>query len=284
MKIVVTGASGRVAKAVIEDLQGDHELLLVSRRHPSEGPNGTRTNAPFVSADLTTLDACRRVVQGADAVAHIGAIGHPTEDTFRNNALSTYYMAEAMRQEGVKRMVFASSNCALGHCFRTSGHPFEAQFFPFTEQHPSVIEENYGLSKKTNELTLEAYTRSNGLYCYALRLGWCWDEQLMQRRRTQPFDPAQHVGGFWCYVDMRDTAQAFRKALECSLPAEPHFGAYFISAADTMAEEDSAELVERFYPQYGHLAGNLHGRESFFSNAAAGRDFGYAPQYSWRDA
>jgi nucleoside-diphosphate-sugar epimerase len=247
-------------------------------------PNGARTSAPFTRADLTSLDECRRVVAGVDAVAHIGAIGHPTDDTFRNNSLSTYYMAEAMHQEGVKRMVFASSNCALGHCFRTSGHPFEAQYFPFDERHPSVIEENYGLSKKTGELTLEAYTRSHGLDCYALRLGWCWDDALLARRRNEPFDPARHTGGFWCYVDMRDTAQAFRKALERTQAAQPHFGTYFISAADTMADEDSAELIERFYPQYRHLAGNLRGRETFFSNAAAGRDFGYAPQYSWRDA
>jgi nucleoside-diphosphate-sugar epimerase len=283
MKILITGASGRVAKYVIEDLQKDHELLLVSRRHPNEGPNGTRTDSPFVRADMTNLDDCRRVLAGIDAVVHIGAIGHPTDDTFRNNSLSTYYLAEAMRQEGVRLMVFASSNCALGHCFRTSGHPFEVQYFPFDEQHPSVIEENYGLSKKTGELTLESYTRSHGINCYSIRLGWCWNDELIRRRRTDPFDPARHIGGFWCYVDMRDAAQAFRKALENPLPDRPHYGNYFISAADTMADEESAELVERYYPQYHHLAGTLTGRQSFFSNAAAQRDFGYVPQFSWRD-
>jgi nucleoside-diphosphate-sugar epimerase len=283
MKILVTGASGRVAKAVIEDMQRDHELLLVSRRHPSEGPNGTRTDAPFVRADLTSLEECRRVVAGVDAVAHIGAIGHPTDDTFRNNTLSTYYLAEAMRQEGVRLMVFASSNCALGHCFRTSGHPFEARYFPFDEQHPSVIEENYGLSKKTGELTLESYTRSHGISCYALRLGWCWNEQQVARRREEPFDPARGAGGFWCYVDMRDAAQAFRRALEQPLGETPRYGNYFISAEDTMAEEDSTTLVERYYPQYRELASGLSGRQSFFSNEAARRDFGYAPRHSWRD-
>jgi nucleoside-diphosphate-sugar epimerase len=106
----------------------------------------------------------------------------------------------------------------------------------------------------------------------------------MARRRDEPFDSARHTGGFWCYVDMRDAAQAFRKALEQPSAGQPHFGAYFISAADTMADEDSAELVERFYPQYRHLAGTLNGRETFFSNGAAGRDFGYAPQHSWQDA
>ena len=77
---------------MIEDLERDQELLLVSRRHPSERSNGTRTDAPFVCADLTSPDECRRVVEGVDAVTHIGATGHLTDDTFCNNTLSTYYL------------------------------------------------------------------------------------------------------------------------------------------------------------------------------------------------
>ena len=171
MKILITGASGRVAKYVIEDQERDHELLLVSRRYPSEGPNGARTDAPFVHANLICPDECQRVVAEVDAVAHIGAIGHPTDDTFRNNTLSTYYLAEAMRQEGVRLMIFALSNCAL-------------------------------------------------------RLGWCWGEQLLACRRAEPSDPVRHMDGFWCLVEMCDAAQAFRKALEQPLPETPHYFGY----------------------------------------------------------
>ncbi|MBC8077137.1 MAG: NAD(P)-dependent oxidoreductase, partial [Chloroflexales bacterium] len=266
----------------IEDLERDHELLLTSRRHPADGPHRTRTAAPYAPADLTSLDDCRRIVAGVDAVAHIGAIGHPTPDTYRTNTLSTYYLLEAMREAGVRHMVYASSNCALGHCFRTSGHVFEARYFPFDEQHPSALEENYGLSKKASELSLEAYTRAYGFVCYALRLNWCWGERELALRSQQPFDAARHTGGFWAYVDMRDVAQAFRRALERPIPAEGHYGSYFISADDTMADEESAALVERFYPHYRDLAATLSGHQSFFSWQAAQRDFGYAPQHSWR--
>jgi nucleoside-diphosphate-sugar epimerase len=59
MRILVTGASGYVAKFVIEELTRSHELTLFGRRHPSEGPHGTETKAAFVRGDLTNLDDCR---------------------------------------------------------------------------------------------------------------------------------------------------------------------------------------------------------------------------------
>jgi UDP-glucose 4-epimerase len=282
VKILVTGASGYVAKFLIEHLAKSHDLVLFSRRHPSEGRYSTRAEAPFVRGDLTRLEDCRRAVAGVDAIAHVGGMNEPSEDTFRVNALGTYYLLEAAREASVRRIVLASSNCALGHCFRVSGRRFEARYFPFDEAHPSYVEDNYGLSKLVNEVTLEAYSRAYGIQCTALRLNWCWGPAEIQWRVSQRFDPAKHAAEFWAYVDMRDVATAFRLALEAVPSALPSFGAYFISSADTMADEPSAELVARFYPQYRHLAEGLEGYETFFSWQAARRAFGFEPQYSWR--
>ncbi len=282
MKILVTGASGYVAKFVIAVLQQDHDLVLTSRRHPSEGQYATETDAPFIPGDLTSQEDCRRVVDGVEMIAHIGANPEASPDTFRTNTLSTYYLMEAAHEAGVRRVVMASSNCALGHCYRVTDRPFEAEYFPFDEAHPSYIEDNYGLSKVANELTLEMHTRAYGIDTVALRLNWCWGPAEYAWRASGSFDPAKHVAGFWAWVDMRDVAQAFRRALEPPQAQAPAFGAYYISAADTMAGETSVELVERFYPQYRHLADRLEGHESFFSWQAAHRAFAYTPQHTWR--
>lgn len=116
MKVLVTGASGAVAQYVIADLARDHDLVLCSRRHPLEAGHIMPKGALFIRADLTNSEDCRHVVGGVDAVVHIGANNWLGPDTFRTNTLSTYYLLEAMREAGVGRMVFASSNCALGHC------------------------------------------------------------------------------------------------------------------------------------------------------------------------
>jgi len=281
MRILVTGASGYVPKFVIEDLEPDHELVLLSRRHPSEGPHGVRTAAPFMRGDLTVLDDCRRAVEGVDAIAHIGANNWISPDTFRNNTLGTYCLLEAAREAGVRRVVFASSNCALGHCARVSG-PFLPDELPIDERHPSRVEDNYGLSKLVNEETLAAYARGYGMEIISLRLAWCWGPAEHAWRAEKPFDPAGHAGGFWAYIDMRDVAQAFRRALHASLAGPSHHACY-ISAADTMADEPSAELVARFYPHLAESATRLMGHESLFSWQAAHATFGYTPQYSWRD-
>jgi nucleoside-diphosphate-sugar epimerase len=283
MKILVTGASGYVAKFVIEELAKSHDLVLFSRRHPAEGPHATVTDAPFVRGDLTRLDDCRRAVSGVEVIAHIGAINEPTDDTFRVNTLGTYYLMEAAREARIRRVVLASSSCALGHCFPASGRPFPVKYLPFDEAHPSFIEDNYGLSKLANELTLETYTRAYGIECIALRLNWCWGPAEIAWRRSPSFQLADHVAGFWAYVDMRDVAQAFKLALELQSSRMTGFDSYFISAANTMADESSLELVERFYPQYRHLADRLQMQETFFSWQKAHQVLGYEPHHSWRD-
>lgn len=281
MRILVTGASGQVAKFVIEDLERDHDLRLCARRPQSEWPYGLHSKAPFVQADLTVRDDCRRAVEEVDAIVHIGANNWIGPDTFRNNTLSTYNLLEAAREAGIKRVVFASSNCALGHCARVSG-PFIPDRFPIDETHPSRIEDEYGLSKLVNEETLETFARAHGIESYALRLAWCCGPDEYAHRIEKPFNPAQHTGGFWAHVAMADVAQAFRKALHAPPMATPACVRLYINAADTLADEPSAELIERFFPQLREYAAHFSGHESFFSRQAAHQAIGYTPEHTWR--
>src|SRR5207249_3882716 len=75
--------------------------------------------------------------------------------------------------------------------------------------------------------------------------------------------------GVWAYIAMRDVPQAFRLALHAPLSDPPALRSFYLSAADTIADEPSAELVERFYPRHRHFAERLPGHTSFFSWAAA---------------
>jgi nucleoside-diphosphate-sugar epimerase len=281
MRVLITGAAGYVASYVITDLGRDHELTLIGRRHPSEAGRTAPAGATFIRGDLGNPDDCRRAVEGADAIAHIGANNWLSPETFRNNTVGTYNLLEAAREAGIRRVAFASSNCALGHCAPISG-PFLPDYLPIDERHPERVEDNYGLSKIVNEQTLAAFARAYGVESYALRLAWCWGEQEHRWRFQAEFDPAKHTGGFWAWVDMRDVAQAFRKALHAPPMPQAACVPLYINAADTMADQPSDELIERFYPQRAADAARLTGHESLFSWQAAQAAIGYTPEHTWR--
>jgi nucleoside-diphosphate-sugar epimerase len=271
-----------VAAHVVQDLGADYELVLMSRQQ-SAAERASAVRGRFLHGDSTSVDDCLRAAEGVEAIVHLAAVSIASEATFRVNVLSTYAVLEAARQSGVGRIVMASSNCAMGHCFRTSGRPFEIHYLPLDEEHPSQVEDSYGLSKIVGEKMLETYSNAFGIEAIALRPAWCWGLNERAERLSGVFDAARGARGFWAYIDMRDAANAFRLALEAKPRHNPWWGAFFISAADTTAEEDSRDLFARFYPEYAELASGLNGRVSFFSSNAAARELGFAARFSWRD-
>ncbi len=88
-KIVVTGGSGKAGHATIKDLvEHGYDVLNVDLLPPRE------RLSPYIKTDLNELGQVFEVLQGADAVIHLGAIPapdlQPPEVTFRHNTLSTY--------------------------------------------------------------------------------------------------------------------------------------------------------------------------------------------------
>jgi nucleoside-diphosphate-sugar epimerase len=280
MRILVTGANGYVARWVVPGLSRQHEVVLFARQAPGVAA-AIPPGASFVCGALEALDDCRRAAEGVEAIVHLGGRPVPKPDTFRANVLGTYHVLEAAREMGVRRVVLASSMCVLDNCFRTSGRPYEIEYLPFDEAHPSRIEDVYGLSKQAGEQALEAFVRAGSFEGIALRLAWCWGPKEIEWRRREPLDHDRFKDGFWGYVDVRDAARAFAQAVAAwNLP---RFGVYYVSAADTYADEPSADLLRRYYPQHAHLAAALKGHQAFYDWQAAHHDLGYAPQHSWRD-
>lgn len=274
MKVVITGATGAVGPFVITELEKGHELHLFVRR-----PIGTKHRV--VLGDLTSADDCQHALEGAEAVVHLGAISEPAPEAFHVNTCGTYHLLEAARAQGLARVIMASTNCVYGHCFPISGRPFPLDFLPIDETHPCRPEDNYGISKKLDEEMLVIYSQTWGIRTAAMRLNWVWGPKEIEWWTELPErDLAQFAPYFWAYVDGRDAARAFRLALEAT--GLPEHGVYNISAVDTMADEESLELVNRFFPDV-ELSAEMPGRASFFDSNLARLAFGYEPQHSWRD-
>ena len=69
MKVLITGASGRLGAFVIRELAAQHTLVLMSRRQPPREFD----HLPFIQGDLNNFEDCQRAVEGVDAIQHLGA-------------------------------------------------------------------------------------------------------------------------------------------------------------------------------------------------------------------
>jgi len=242
-----------------------------------------KSGVGFVRADILWLSQVVDAIRGQDAIVHLAAIPHPLNDppqrVFEVNVMGTFNVLQAAHEEGVRRVVFASSDSTLGLCF---GAPDRVpHYLPIDECHPLEPEDPYGLSKLIGEEICRAYARLGPMSVVALRPAWVWTKEEKEELKPLVEDPAKWVFGLWAYVDARDLARAFRLALEAD--GLPPFDVFLISADDNGTREESIELVRRYLPAVKDIRRQLRGRESLIDTAKAKRMLGFAPRYTWRD-
>lgn len=294
MKVLITGASGRLANFVIRELASQHELVLTSRRKPSD----EFSNLPWIQGDLNCFEDCQRAVQGVEAIQHLGAqpgpVDHPNmragaaekgipfDTTFKTNMLGTYYLMQAAIEASVRVVVMAGSNCALGHGFRISDTPFPIQALPIDEIHPCYPEDSYSFSKRAGEDLLASYTRAYGIRTYVTRPAGITPQER-RRGMAENANPAKGWNPWlWCWVGSEDVASAHRLLMEAADELPPH-DVYFLNGDDTTALEPSRELVERFNPELAPLAEELEGHQSFINCDKLKQAVGWEHKTSWRD-
>src|SRR5262245_5109481 len=111
--ILITGAAGGIATQT-RPLFREHYRLRLSDRAPVSDPTPEEA---VVQADLGDIEALRRAISGVDGILHLGgyAVEAAWDIIHDANIVGCYNLYEAARLEGVKRVVFASSNHAMGY-------------------------------------------------------------------------------------------------------------------------------------------------------------------------
>ena len=293
MKVLVTGASGRLGQFVVAELEGaGHELVLTSRTRPAAADRW-----PWVQGDIADFAACLKATEGVEAIQHLAAQPGPTDhpgmqkaaegrgvpfdQTMRSNILGTYYLLRAALERGIRTFVMTGSNCALGHGFRISQRPFPFQYLPVDEKHPSDVEDSYSYSKLAGEELLASYTRAYGIRTHVVRAAGITPPE----RRAEM---VRHIGPakgwnpwLWLWVGSEDVASAHRLLMERADAIEPH-GVYFCNGDDTTALEPTGDLIERFKPQLLGLVRDLPGHVSMLSNRKLRQTVGWEHRTSWR--
>jgi UDP-glucose 4-epimerase len=165
MRILVTGGAGYVGSVVAKQLLGAGHAVLVlddlSRGHAAALP----AEAEHAGVSLLDREALPEWLEGIDAVLHFAALAlvaesveHP-ERYWHNNVGGTLNLLDAMRANGVGKLVF-SSTCA------TYGEP---EHVPIAEDEPTAPVNAYGASKLAVDLMIRDECRAHGLAAASLR-------------------------------------------------------------------------------------------------------------------
>lgn len=162
MKVLVTGASGRVGTAVRPFLRSEFQLCLFDRVPPAAA---AEAGEEVVVGDLTSVADVRAAVEGVDAVLHLACV-HGLELTFQQSLDVNYRAMLILLQEslaaGVSRFVYASSHHVLG------SYPADAPLPAHAAMAPDAF---YGLGKAFGELACAMYARRFGLPTFVVRIG-----------------------------------------------------------------------------------------------------------------
>lgn len=217
--VLVTGANGTIGRVVREHLADRYELRLMTHR-PADFPS--------VIADITDLDAIQPAFEGIDAVIHLAGTADvlaPWEAILPNNLIGTYNVFEAARRAGVRAVIYASSNHAIGE-YEIEAQPElyrlddERVYDHTVEVRPDSL---YGMSKVYAEALGRHYHDRFGMRVYNLRIGSVRaddnprSEKIPGAARWLSLSPSDSFARYRAtWLSRRDCAQLIERCLEAT--------------------------------------------------------------------
>ncbi|MBP5866603.1 NAD-dependent epimerase/dehydratase family protein [Streptomyces scabiei] len=240
--VLLTGAAGGLG-TLMRDLLPAHgyELRLLDLLPVDGAPDA-------ITADLADRKALREAVRGVDAIIHLAGISLEAsfEKILAANIEGTYNLYEAARAEGVPRIVFASSNHAVGFTPRPLG---QDPLIPVDTPHrPDTF---YGLSKSFGEDLAQLYWDKYGLETVSVRIGSCFPEPTSVRMLSLWMSPAdgarlfhaaltaEHVGHTVVYGSSANTRLWWDLSTARALGYDP--------------QDDSEPYAEKLIAEQGEL-------------------------------
>jgi UDP-glucose 4-epimerase len=225
MKVVITGSTGRIGRAIYVAMARVHSVLGIDR-----APSST---ADIVD-DFTHPEILRRALKGADAVVHVAALHAPhvglvaDAEFQRINVDGTQALIDACAREGIPRLVFTSTTALYGHASTpqgTAGWVTES-----LSPEPRTI---YHRTKLEAERRLEEASIQGGPKVRILRMSRCFPE------------PVNVMAAFRLHrgVDARDVASGHVKALD-HLSGMASCETFILSGSTPFERSDCDQLAD----------------------------------------
>ena len=170
-RILMTGAAGGLGKVLRDRIKPWAEVVRLS---DIADMGEARPGEELVQCDLSDKAAVMQLMEGVDAVLHFGGISTeaPFEAIMQANILGVANLYEAACKHGVKRLMFASSNHAIGY-YKTTDM-LDANM-------PTRPDSMYGISKVFGEQMSRYYYDRFGIETVCIRIGSSFPQPANKR-------------------------------------------------------------------------------------------------------
>jgi nucleoside-diphosphate-sugar epimerase len=248
MKVLVTGASGRLGAVVCKQLlERGHDVVGTDQRFNKE------LGVPLRIADLRDSQVLSGLLEGREAVVHLGNIpslasGSSPQAVLSDNTTTNVNVFRAAADLGVRRIVFASSLQAMVRLEegRPLEPPYGIPYFPLDGDAPADPGYNfYGLSKELGERVLRVIAeRFPELACTSLRFPFLAGDEFLNRI-TQPLAPsALNLSEGLTHLQFADAARLIGLVLERQ---KPGYHQYFPAQSLAVMGYSAAQLLAEFF-------------------------------------
>ncbi|WP_404420500.1 NAD-dependent epimerase/dehydratase family protein [Thalassospira australica] len=240
-RLLITGAAGNLGKILREGLKGYADVLRLSDIAPMD-PAGP--GEEVVPCDLSDRAAVHELTKDCDGIIHLGGISIEAafDDLLQANFLGTYNLYEGARKNGKPRILFASSNHAIGFHKRTTKLDDKSELRP---------DSLYGVTKCYGEALASYYYDKFDVETVSLRIGSCFEKPKDRRMLSTWMSPRDFISlmkavfdapmtghlvmygvsnnrtKWWCndHADLigwqpQDSSDIFREEIEAAFPPE----------------------------------------------------------------
>jgi nucleoside-diphosphate-sugar epimerase len=196
-KVLLTGAGGRIGTAFRAFVGDRYDLRLVDR----DASRISEANGyPVIEANTADLDVCQQICADMDTVVHLAADPSPSADFYGslldNNIKSVYNIFRAAKDQGCRRVVFASSIQVI------EGYPLDVQAHPDSPIKPMNM---YAVGKAFGEAAAHYFAYAEGLSSIAVRIGAFEGNRVLEKPEARTLS---------AFVSKRDLSHLFAQCIE----------------------------------------------------------------------
>lgn len=292
MRILFTGGSGKAGRHAVAYLLAQGHRVLNVDLTPLDMPGVDNRIADITDAGqmfdvMASYAGFDEMIPGTgvprfDAVVHFAAIPRlllkSDNECYRVNTLGTYNVIDAAVKSGVRKIIFASSETTYGICFADGER--KPEYLPVDEEHPTVPEDSYAMSKVVNEATARSFQRRSGADIYGLRINNVMEpHDYAAQFPAFVKDPSLRLRNIFAYIDARDLGHMVERCLQVDGLG---FEVFNVANDTHSVDVPTQDLIAQFYEGVP-VKREMGPQETFYTNAKAKELLDFSPQHDWRD-